>query len=176
MKAKSDYIFLGILGLITAITIIGVIVNGIQLTVTNYIAFAAWLTALFIKLSKNKLGRYAIGILLILGTFNICNFLPGTTWMNFGFGNTVLLQFNPIIFIILAAWYFVNKRVIKVVYSKVFKDSAEEEAIRHQKMIEFYFEKFKDCSEAELEAIHANMSNYPDEAQTALRKLNRLKL
>lgn len=171
MKGKSDYIFLGVLVLIAAISVNNIIVNDISFTATNYIAVIAWLIAIIMKLSKNKFARYTIGILIMLGTFNICNFLPGTTWMSIGFGNTPLLQFNPVLFVILLTWYFVNKREIKEVYARRFKDSTEEEAAKYQKMVDFYIEKFSSCTSAELDTIYANIDAYPDEAKTALRKI-----
>lgn len=166
MKAKSDYVFLSILGLLIANTVYTAITDGILLDFTNYLAFGCWLVAILVKLINNRFAKYVTGTLLILGTVNICNFLAGTTWISFGF-----IKFNPTLFIILLIWYFVNKRAVDGIVSSLVKGSPQEQADKHKKAVEFYTNKFKDCSDEELQVIYADFDNYPVEAQIALNNI-----
>lgn len=174
MKQKIDYIFFGLIGLFIAITIILSILQNYVLTLNNYLAFIAFSTALFLRLKLRKERRYPLGIILMLSLFNIINFGMGTISMTFGVYSSIPVEtpgINPIILLVIVAYYLVNKKAINIILSNFFKGTKDERRKEFQKTVDLYFKKFNSCEEEELKEILENFNDYPDEAKIALKQI-----
>lgn len=175
MKRKFDFAFICVLWLLATNTIIQSIFYGNLLSINNYVGIICLMIATALRFTNNRYRRYGLAILLLLGTFNIANLAIGNTSFSIGFGNVEATSISPIMLVILIIYYFVNKIDIKQTIKAVFFPTAEEQQIEHQKLTDFYFKKFKNCSDAELEAITLNFKEYPLAAQHALEKIYLLK-
>lgn len=176
MRAKADFIFLGILGALIVNAIINAVVFNYQLSINNYFGFICWLLALLLRILNFRFNRYCVGCLIILGTLNILNFGIGTAVISFSVGNIYDVKadglgLNPIILFILIVYCFVNKKVINVIISELWNGSAKEQEDARQKNINFYLKKFEHCSADELECLLKKLNDYPVEAQIAIKKL-----
>ena len=180
MKEKSDFLFLGLLGLLIANTITQSIAFGYILSLNNYLGFVTWGLALVLRLGHFKRKRYALAFLLILGTLNVSNFGLGMMSMSFSIGHisnapAEPIGLNPIILLMLIGYYFVNMRSINRLLSNAIKGSEEERKVDHQKIVDFYLRKFNECDDSEFEKVYRNFNEYPPEAQTALKQIRQEK-
>jgi|GEM_PF-827986 len=176
MKQKTDYIFFGLIGLLIVNTIIQSQLYDYVLSINNYLGFAFWTISLFLRLRNSRTKRYPLAFLLILGTLNVLNFGIGSVTLSFSIGNisdipTERPGINPIILLVLIAYYLVNKKSINRILNNTFKGTEEEQRIEHQKTIDFYLKKFDACDEEEIKEILKNFNDYPNEAQIALRQI-----
>jgi hypothetical protein len=176
MKVKSDFIFIGALGILIINTITQSILFNYLLSINNYLGFAAWLLILLLRIFKSRIGRYGLGVLLILGLFNIINFTLARVFLTVGFGGVSkapieTVGLNPIVLLVLIIYYFVNKKSINRILAHLFYGSQEEREREHQKKVDFYLKKFEDCDSNELDQMFNNLKDYPAEAQIALNQI-----
>ncbi len=155
-------------------TVIQSILFQYELGLNNYLGFVGWAMVLVIRISNERPGRYGTALLLVLGTLSLLNFTIGTITMAFFIG-PLGIGFNPVILIIMIAYYFVNKKPINQVLSKLTKGSAEERQTERQKLVDFYLHKFKTYDSSEFGIILKNFNEYPDEAQEAIKRICRLR-
>jgi len=87
-----------------------------------------------------------------------------TTYHTVKFGSPSI---NPIVFIILIAFVVVNWRI----FCRFFYGSREEKQDDFNNKISFYYNKFKDETDAELKTFFSLYNEYPKEAQIALTKI-----
>ncbi|WEK20679.1 MAG: hypothetical protein P0Y49_05945 [Candidatus Pedobacter colombiensis] len=175
MKRKFDFAFIGVLGLFMTNTIIQLVLYDNLLSINNYVGFTCFMIATALRFTNNRYRRYGLPILLLLCTFNIANLEIGNVAFFVSYGSMESISINPIILFILIIYYFVNKINVKQVVKTIFFPSAEEQEIDHQKLTDFYFRKFENCSDKELEYITRNFKDYPLAAQNALEKIHTLK-
>jgi hypothetical protein len=101
---------------------------------------------------------------LLLGTFNVLNFEVARITINPG-------GFDPFLLLLLIIYYIINRRSVnRILFAFIYGDK-KEIGNKHEKMVDFYFEKFKKCDTTELEQINKNFDEYPVEAQIALTKI-----
>ena len=79
------------------------------------------------------------------------------------------LGFNVLAFLILIVYIFINFDFIKSLLSA----SIEEEERKKVNMINFYYEKFSATDNEEFKNILKIFSEYPEEAQIALTKIEK---
>ncbi|MBB2144420.1 hypothetical protein GM921_02910 [Pedobacter sp. LMG 31464] len=176
MKQKTDYIFFGLTGLIIVNTIIQSQLYNYALSINNYLSFVAWPIALFLRLKNYKVRRYPLAFLLILATINIFNFGLGAMKLSFSIGDISSIPaerpgVNPIILLILIAYYFVNKKSINRILNNTFRGTPEERKVEYQKTVDFYLNKFNSCNKEELKDILKDFNDYPEPAKIALRQI-----
>lgn len=171
MKAKSDYIFLGLLGISLAATIIITISSDYALTNFHYAAITGWLITLALRIFSPHAGRYGVGLLLLLGVFNILNFFLVRTTSSFGVGSLSTGSIDPYLFCMLVTYYVINRKGINRILSHLFKGSEKEQADKQQKLIDFYINQFENSTPAQLAHAFGNIKDYPPEAQTALNQI-----
>ena len=87
MKFKSDYIFLGILGLLIINALYQSTFNHFILSTNTYIGMVGWAIILLVVIKNLRFSKYATAILLILGVFNIINFSIETASTRIVFGD-----------------------------------------------------------------------------------------
>ena len=178
MKAKSDYLFLSVLGLLIVNTVTQHFLNRYVLSLNNYFGFIAWGTAFILHLGRSKYRRLALGWLLILGTLNLLTFTIGKIAVSVGpisESGTEHLGINPIILVILIVYYFVNRTPINRILSRTLIGTEEEQKQKRNKQIEFYFEKFSKCEPEEFEELLQRFDDYPVEAQVALKRITAMR-
>lgn len=94
--------------------------------------------------------------------------------MKFGINSSIPIEtpgINPIILLIVIAYYIINKERINHMLSSFFKGTEEERSKEFQKTVDFYLHKFNACDKEELKGILENFNDYPDEAKIALRQI-----
>jgi hypothetical protein len=176
MKAKFDFLFLGILGLLIGNTIIHSYLFNYLLSINNYLGFGSWVIVLVLRLVNTRLGRYGTALLLILGTLNILNFGLGTVSLSFSIGNidqipTEPVGLDPVILLILIIYYFTNKKTVNRILSDIFYGNSKEQIQERQKKVEFYLEKFENYNSVEFDKILQSLKDYPIEAQIAIKEI-----
>lgn len=172
MNKKAKYIdssFLLIFFLLAILTMYRHLSAGFILSINNYLGFLLLIMFIGIWFLKKELNKYLVFILLY--TFNIINFTVER--FNISVGADVReLQFtpisiNPIAVILLIIYLCLNGSTIKQLYT----DNDKESADKLNKKVDFYYNKFSNCSEGELTVIFSNYDKYPEEARIALDKL-----
>lgn len=175
MKAKIDYAFLGLLGLLLALLINQSVKFDYSLSLFNYLALIAWALTLAVRITKPALGRILVAWLIILATFNLFNFDTARSTFTVGFhgekSDYTTPLMNPIMFLLLVIFYIINRKSVNRKLARFFKGSPEELSAKQQKMVQFYLDRFGNLPPEEFEVIYANIHSYPDEAQEALMQL-----
>lgn len=171
MKRKADFIFIGILGLLMANTIVQSIWQGNLLSINNYAGFALWAIAIILRFTKNRYRRFGLAALLLLGVLNITNLTIGSISLNAAYGDVESPEINPLMLLLLIIYLLINKTEVKKTFNGIFFPNAEEQQQDQQRQIDFYYRKFDACSKEELEKIIDNFGQYPVPAQLALDKL-----
>lgn len=177
MKGKSDYLFLSVLGLLIANTVTQHFLDRYVLTINNYFGFIAWGAAFILRLGRSKYRRLGLGWLLILGALNLLSFTIGKVAVSVGniSNSAEAIGLNPIILVILIAYYFVNKASINRILSRVFIGTREEQEQERNRQVEFYFTKFSNCEQEELDEIFQRFDDYPTEAKVALNRIKAMR-
>ncbi|SMC60788.1 hypothetical protein [Pedobacter nyackensis] len=175
MKRKVDFIFIGLLGTLMVNTLVQSKLTGTELSINNYGGGIIWIIITVLRFTNHRYRRYGLAILLFLGTVNIANLGLGNISFSVGFGNLDPIGIDPIIFLLLIIYYFINKNDIQKAFKTMFFSSDEENQIEHQKLTDFYFKKFKNCSNTELETILESFNEYPLAAQSAIEELCKMK-
>lgn len=171
MKAKIDYAFLSLLGILLVISIVTVPTSEYVLNITNYLGIIAWSFVLVIRIIKPRLGRYFVACLILLTTLNLISFELIRTSASIGFGSLSTPSVNPGAFLLLFVYYLINQESINNKIKQTFNGSVEEREVKRQKMIVFYMNKFEGLTPEEFETIYTNFKDYPVEAQVALKQL-----
>jgi hypothetical protein len=172
-KSKADIIFLVLIGLLLTNAFVQSYLYSYELSLNNYLGLILWVVVLISLLIKHKTRRLALAILIILGTFDVLSFSIGTRTIGFSIGDmsTHLIGFDPIIFLVLIAWYLVNhKRINQIISTSLYGNTSEIEEER-KKQVEFYLKKFKELDKPELTKVINDIDQYPSEAQTAIRMI-----
>lgn len=179
-KFNTDYIFLGLLGVLLCNTIYQHVINDIVLNLNNYLALAAWVLCFVLVLTKIGLAKYAIATLLLLGLFEVFNFMPGSTKLAIDIGDISNpdmngIGFSPVVFLFCVAYYIANKTIVHQFFSKRLHDSDDQRFEKQNKMIAFYYNKFSCCSTDEFAVILTNYNDYPEEAKIAIDRVKESK-
>jgi hypothetical protein len=170
-----DIVFLSILGIGVAVSIYTHLFSDFVLTLNNYAAFIFYITVIICKIIIPEKVRYAVLILLGLSVFDIINFTVevinakifeiGSNWAINSLG------FNVFIFLLFVVYCLFNKSLIFGVLKTVLSGSDKEIEEEKKKMINFYYDKFKNVDKSEFDNLYGNFKNYPEEAQIALDRL-----
>jgi hypothetical protein len=158
-KKYTDLIFISILGLFIVISIYLHFIDGYVLPINFYPGLISWLIVVGIKIYNTRKEYFLVLIVLLFYSVNIINF------------TVVSFNINLLGVLLLVIYSLINKEMIMSVSEKVFKGSKEEQETERNKLIDFYFEKFKKCEVEELKEIFNNFNNCPLEAQIALKKV-----
>lgn len=170
-----DISFLILLGICCLITIYQGVSNIFLLTINNYLAVIVYAVLVGLKVYSPSKGRYNVLILLVLSLFNLINFsavVINSTIYHLDSGWSVNgVGFNIIIFFFLFIYILLNKDFVTHTLRSLLVGSDKEIAAKKEKMVKFYYNKFKKESNEDFDIIYFNIQSYPDEAQIALEKL-----
>ena len=125
---------------------------------------------IFKKYNLIKVQWISFGLLVVLlvgiinFSYTVQNGDTTTTYHTIKFNSPSI---NPIVFIILLAFTVVNWRI----FARLLYGSEEEKQEDFDKKVSFYYHKFKDETNNELEIILKLYKEYPKEAQVALTKI-----
>ncbi|MEO6979217.1 MAG: hypothetical protein ABI113_12585 [Mucilaginibacter sp.] len=146
---------------ISAEDIIGValLAFGIRLLVTQSVA-----------------GEYVILILVLLllgNTLNIdISFADGgyssRSYVSFG-----RLTFNPFAFLLLVLYFLINRFSIRSHIKYLMHGSESEQKEKGEKLLVFYYEKFENFTNDELDSALGMFKDFPLEAQQALQRIKK---
>ncbi|WP_429263586.1 hypothetical protein [Mucilaginibacter sp. 3215] len=170
-----DISFLILFGISALITIYQGISNTFLLTINNYLAFLLYAIMVGLKFYSPIKGKYGVLILLGLSLVDIINFSAvvinakiyhlDSGWSVNGLG------FNIIAFILLIVYYFFNTDFVLYILRSLFVGSDKELADKKEKLVNFYYNKFREENNENFDSIFKNIETYPDEAQVALKKI-----
>jgi len=169
----SDFIFLGILGLMIISSIFRSLIFGYHPSITNYLGFISWTLAIILMFTRFRFQRYSLAILLALGTFRILNFGFWTASITFTISGFTTPGIDFLIFLILVAYTLVNRETISRVLLSALHGSPEEQQLKEEKEIAFYTRKFEKCTKEELEEVFSNYKDYPWAAKQAIDNITR---
>ena len=158
-KKYADIAFLVLLGLLIGISISRHFEGGYVLSVSNYLGFTFLLILVIIKIIKPKKEWFLVLIILILYAMNIINF------------TVERFNLNMIGVFMLIIYCWINKEMIIQLGKRALVGSDAEQKEKRDKMIIFYYDKFKICGTEEFDQIFNNFSKYPVEAQIALKQI-----
>lgn len=163
-KRYIDSIFILLLALLSCYSIYGHFKDGYVLSVYNYLGFTLLLIFTLLKFAKPDSEFYGVFILLFLSTFNIANFSFVVSKFND-------LPFNIFSFFALVVYSVINRDMVIHIIKRVLRGSDKEQEDSRNKMISFYYEKFKIVDAEEFAEILKNFKKYPAEAQIALKQI-----
>jgi len=170
-----DISFLIFLGTCCLITIYQGVSNVFLLTINNYLAVIVYVVVVGLKVYSPSKGRYNVLILLVLSLFNLINFsavVINSTIYHLDSGWSVNgVGFNIIVFVFIIIYFFLNKDFVTYTLRSLLVESDKEIVAKKEKMVKFYYNKFKKETNGEFDRIYFNIKSYPDEAQIALEKL-----
>ena len=128
------------------------------------------LSFIFKKYNLIKIQWVSFGLLVVLlvgiidFSYTVQNGDTTTTYHTIKFNSPSI---NPIVSIILLAFIVINWRI----FARLFYGSEEEKQKDFNRKVSFYYDKFKDEPQTELENIFSLYKYYPKEAQIALTKI-----
>lgn len=181
IKAKKyiDFIFLALLGLSISVSLCLHFTEGFVLSINNYLALLSWIFVLLFKLIKPDKEFFGVLILLLLSTLGVINFTIITVNAELHHSESGFVYngigFNIIFFLLLIVYLVMNKRATS--YIKILlRGSEKEQEEKRNKMINFYYEKFKVFGDQEFNELINNFDHYPVEAQVALNRIKAEKI
>jgi len=118
--------------------------------------------------------QIALLFILLIPLLSVLHYSYSFTDANitYTYGSGGFSGISPIVFLFLVIYIIINRSVIVNTFRRFRKGSESEQAIQHDKMVEFYYNKFKECSDYELLEIKSMYKEYPAEAQEAIDKIN----
>lgn len=174
MNKRSKIVDIIVLAILTVLGIDTLFLHfsvGYTVYLNYFLGLILLVTGVFIKVKNGKFSNYVVLSLLILASAGVVNFLAST--VEFGEpSHAVFLSYRfsgiNLLFALMLIIYLVINHDL---YRKVFKASAQEEDEKFKKLVDFYYDKFKDSGSEELSDIMNRYDQYPLEARTALDKI-----
>ena len=184
MRKKISFFDFFVLGLISVFTYFYVDIHfasdfGYIFSFNDILLFSLILFSIRYIFYKSDKGQYILLFSLIVGLINVIKFsytVNDVTYSTSSSAQFGSFSFNPFAFFLLLFFALVNRKEIMKLIRTILNGSEEEQLVKHNKMIDFYYDKFNTCADSELVAILANYKKYPEEAQMALKKIETEKL
>ncbi len=147
---------------------------GFILSINEISAILLLLFSIRIVFLNSSKGQFLLLSMLFFTLFNLIS--VNYTVDNIEYSSSVTahigkLSFNPIAFIFIIYFCIINRNSL---LTSFFGDEKERDDKRN-KLMQFYYDKFKNCTLEELEKFFEMFDDYPQEAQLALRKIHREK-
>ncbi|MCR8560964.1 hypothetical protein KXD93_25120 [Mucilaginibacter sp. BJC16-A38] len=133
------------------------LIFGIRLIVTGY-----------------RTGEYIILALILLSVLDLIKWhinLNESYYISRSYFKISGLRFNVFAFLLLVFYCLINRAGLKYAVNYLLHGSAEEQRSDRDKKINFYYDKFNNCTQKELEDAFGMLKDYPVEAQIALYKI-----
>lgn len=172
-----DIILLSIFSFFVVLGIYQYLVDGFVVYLNNILAAILLIYGIFLKIKKDAKGRFVVIGLLALSTFGIINFVFATV-ARIGespANSFAFIQYpgiDPITLLILIIYCFVNRSFFWECYHLLFHGSEEDQKSESEKQVEFYYKKFSDSTDDELERFYKVYKEYPIEARVALKRIH----
>jgi len=111
--------------------------------------------------------------LLIVPLFNFLHFSYSFTQngSSYTYNSTHFVGISPVVLLILLVYSWITKSVIIGALRTLRFGSEQEQTSRFDKMVDFYYQKFKESTDIELIDIKSRYDQYPLEAQKAINKI-----
>ncbi|TWJ03477.1 hypothetical protein JN11_01020 [Mucilaginibacter frigoritolerans] len=182
MKRKYNYFDIGIF-ITLLLIVVGVFYKDIDgsffYTLNDFLDVVLLIFSLRIIFGKPGVERYLVIVLLFVCLFNLLTFTymvdgakySSRSWIKIGH-----LGFNPFTFLLLIIYAFIDRKYLSYLFGNIFYGSKEEQENKKEKLINFYYDKFNNCTSEELSKILDDFELYPVEAQIALNKIKEEKV
>jgi hypothetical protein len=177
MNKRAIYInvILFIISILLLSLIIYQQIDGGYLSITETLAMALLSLSFILKKYNFIKGQWLLFGLLVILLLQIIDFSysiqNGNETITYHTSKFTDISINPIVLIILFAFGVVNWRI----FGLLFYGSEKEREENFNKKVSFYYHKFKDESNEELEYFLSIYKEYPKEAQVALTKIKKEK-
>jgi len=181
MKTKKyiDIIYLLVMGYLISVGIFKHFYDNNILSLNFYIGVTVWLYVVY-DLLFNRKGKFLVFYLLILGLFNVVVFSAylfsfGSVYYIYK-GDNLVIAFpgiNPFFLLITLIYFVFNSKVLIDLYYRLMNGSDAEILLKMESGVKFYYEKFNSYSSESLKDVYKIYNEYPDEAQIALKKINK---
>jgi len=87
------------------------------------------------------------------------------------YNSTQFVGISPVVLLILLVYSWITKSAIMSAFRTLRFGSEQEQTSKFNKMVEFYYKKFKESTDIELIDIKSRYDQYPEEAQQAIDKI-----
>lgn len=172
-SASANWILFGFFCLLFIVFVIWQIAEQFFMINEN---FALLVLTVSPVLKQYNLPKVQIGLLVILfiPLFGILNYSYSFTDADttYTYSAAKFMGISPIVSFFLLIYIIINFNVIGEVFKRLWRGSEAEQSAQHDKMVRFYYEKFKQCSDEELVEIKSKYSKYPAEAREAIDKIS----
>jgi hypothetical protein len=166
-KPQTDFIFLGLLGVLLGSTFIQAFLFSYVIDSHHYSALIAFIAVVALRFSSHRFKRYGIIFLLILGSASILNFTTYKVTFGIKFGDAVSLVVDLLFSLLFLIYIFINWKTVVI----FFKGTEQEILSDRNRKIEHYRKVFAKCSDEELEKMKGDINEYPEEARVVLNEL-----
>jgi hypothetical protein len=149
-------------------------------TINDFLDIVLLIFSLRIVLTgKSGRERFLVIVFLLVCLFNLITFTytvdggeySSKSWLNIGH-----ISFNPFTFLLLIIYGFIDRKYLTRFFKNVFYGSKEEQTDKRTKLINFYYNKFVNCTAEEFDKIFDDFEQYPFEAQIAMKKIKEEKI
>lgn len=131
--------------------------------------------AIRLVLTQSVKGQYVVLGILIVSLINILQFniiIRKESYTTTHNSATVgALSFNAFAFLLIIFYCFVNWRGLKAGVKVLLRGSESEQSEKREKLLVFYYDKFKGFTEDELRTAFGMFKDYPLEARQALQQI-----
>jgi hypothetical protein len=144
-------------------------------SIDDILALILLIFSMRLLVTQSAKGQYIVLGVLIISLINILQFnivigeeRHTTTHTALSIG---ALSFNAFTFLLLIFYCVINWKGVKTAIKVLLRGSESEQKEKREKLLVFYYDKFKNCTEDELLVAFGMFKNYPLEAQEALNKI-----
>ncbi len=170
-KTLETIIFIALI----ASTLTSLIISLVTDTIVNinfYVGFVGVLIALGLRIKSVKVSNYILGIILILGTFNIVEFSYIHDELSFSIFGFNTFGINIISLLLLFLFSVANKEIIQSIAGNSNNETAKEQRIKmDESYIESFMQKNEEKSIDELQEIINNPEKYVKQLVIAAERL-----
>ncbi|HLO91106.1 MAG TPA: hypothetical protein VK172_08080 [Lentimicrobium sp.] len=166
IKRNCDLIIISILLLVSINAIIMVVIEKHIIGIQNYVGYSLLVFLVILRILKFRKMRTAIGVFLMLGSFNLIQFTYSTVTAGLSlipFGQEFKVGFQPLsllllIFLVLANFSYFFGRILDIfsVDPRVVQD-------RQKEIEKHYYNELKQLSDERLKEIVENKNDFPYE-------------
>jgi hypothetical protein len=150
------------------------ITENFAISIDDILAVILLVFSMRLLVTQSTKGQYIVLGVLMISLINILQFniiIGGESHTTHTTLNIGALSFNAFTFLLLIFYCIINWKGVKVAIKVLFHGSESEQKEKREKLLVFYYDKFKNCTEDELSRAFGMFKEYPLEAQEALNKI-----
>jgi hypothetical protein len=175
IKKHSDLIVLSIIWIVSILSVVTAFKNSYRLGISNYIGYTMLIGISVLRIYKVKRFKTVIGILLLLGSFNVIQFTYFTMTMIFAWtplgDKYSTFGIQPLSIILLIFFIIINFRDFMVVWHELFSEDPQIAIEKQKRKVEKHYEELKNENDTKLQEIIDNKKMYQIEYVRAAQRL-----